>query len=201
VSGRHGEPMSIQTPYRDVFDGAAGTFQDEPVGDLGGCQALWATDELKRGTVHLVLLTLDRERTPIHCKWARKSRGTLGSIRAKHGATGPVRAAVYSCGRGQGVQLGELSFPVVARGQRRFLGAAVAQGQGKQDCHGKKVDPCGHGKKSAPRGLELTSGSHAGPTPGYLTARRGGYYHSPPQRAPVQTGSRVHCARCVGRCR
>ena len=85
--------MSIQTPYRDVFDGAAGTLQDEPVGDLGGCQALWATDELKRGTVHLVLLTLDRERTPIHCKWARKSRGTLGSIRAKHGATGPVRAA------------------------------------------------------------------------------------------------------------
>jgi hypothetical protein len=54
--------MSIQTPHRDVFDWAAGAFQDEPIGDLGRCQALWAIDELKRGTVHLVLLTLDRER-------------------------------------------------------------------------------------------------------------------------------------------
>jgi hypothetical protein len=53
--------MSIHTPHRDVFDGAAGALQDEPVGDLGRCQTIWATDELKRGTVHLILLTLDRE--------------------------------------------------------------------------------------------------------------------------------------------
>jgi len=62
VFSGHGEPMSIQTPHRDVFDGAAGAFQDEPVGDLGRCQTLWATGELKRKTVHLVLLTLDHER-------------------------------------------------------------------------------------------------------------------------------------------
>ena len=49
-----GEPMSVQTAHRDVLDGPGGVLQDESIGDLGRGKALRATDELKRGTVHLV---------------------------------------------------------------------------------------------------------------------------------------------------
>jgi hypothetical protein len=54
--------MSLYTPHRDVLDGPAGALQDESIGDLGRSQALRASDKLKRGTVHLSLLTDDLEK-------------------------------------------------------------------------------------------------------------------------------------------
>jgi hypothetical protein len=49
---RGGEPMSAYTAHRDVFHGSAGALQHESIGDLGWRQALGATGELERVTVH-----------------------------------------------------------------------------------------------------------------------------------------------------
>jgi hypothetical protein len=45
--------VSVHTPHRHVLDGPVGALQDKPIGDLGRRQALWATDELNRDTVHI----------------------------------------------------------------------------------------------------------------------------------------------------
>jgi hypothetical protein len=49
---RGGEPMSAYTANRDVFHGSAGALQHESIGDLRWRQALGATGELERVTVH-----------------------------------------------------------------------------------------------------------------------------------------------------
>jgi hypothetical protein len=49
---RGGELMSAYTAHRDVFHGSAGALQHESIGDLGWRQALGATGELERVTVH-----------------------------------------------------------------------------------------------------------------------------------------------------
>jgi hypothetical protein len=79
--------MSQHTPHRDVFDGAAGALQDEPVGDLGRCPAFRAADELERGTVHLVLLSVDHERHADPLPVGARTAGPLGWSRAAAGVT------------------------------------------------------------------------------------------------------------------
>jgi hypothetical protein len=73
-----GETMSAHTAHREVLDRPARALQNESISDLGRCQTLRAIDELKRGTVHLDLLTCEPTMTREQA-WRRGSVPLIGS--------------------------------------------------------------------------------------------------------------------------